>query len=242
MYWCEWFFRYLNHVHNRSPSVFAHPSVATRLLSNGRGLRTGGSLVTVIEIIRRHDAFESIIVTEHHSRCHFVQVIFLMGEYLTSSTVTSLIIVVVDENQCVNAIAQTLWRAIKSDKWQLFQSSSVRSQDLSRQPRKKPRVWFLFGSPVLAFDLFGIHWLHLVFVKLSVNFILSWDNRVIIGLKVIFLVKGYPCSLPRLHLLCKAYVCSWFLKLKVEQKDYFLYCQSNVLKLLLMHLGLHAIH
>ena len=87
--------------------MFTDPAIST--ISGIRvRLGSGWSLVTVVEVVRRHDSLEAILLGQHECNAKFVVVVILVGQDVASATVVSLVVVVVSEHNSMKSIAETL--------------------------------------------------------------------------------------------------------------------------------------
>ena len=60
-------YTYLNHIGNWRPSVFTNPTISTSSIGDGIWRWSRRSLISITEIIRRHNSFESIRLGKHKS-------------------------------------------------------------------------------------------------------------------------------------------------------------------------------
>jgi hypothetical protein len=94
----------VDHLVNLTPTVFAHPPVATQSVWVGRNEVASAvvrwSLITIVEVKRAHYPLDSVGMGQHKRRSHFVVLAELVGQHVTSAgSMAALIVVVVDKDE-----------------------------------------------------------------------------------------------------------------------------------------------
>ena len=102
----------LDHVGNRRPPVLADPPVVAR--ARWIWLRSRRTLVTVVEVVGRHDSLEAVLLGQHETDAELVVVIILVSQHSTGTSVTPLIVVIVDKGDGMESIAQAVTEVVEA--------------------------------------------------------------------------------------------------------------------------------